>query len=270
MKKITVFGTILSAPMIALAAGTAMAADPAPSSGVSDTGTEAGDTVKQATSDARASDTPANAVARTDMPSDAVIGHKVVNAEGDTVGEVSAIAGDSVIVEVGGFLGMGTHGVALEWGDLKSMGSGEDMTLQTALTKEQIGDLPKAGSSAQGAEQTGAGSDRTNQDTAQAGQSSDQTDQSAAQAGMSSQKPDMPTKAVIGHKVVNAESDKVGEVSAIAGNRVIVKVGGFLGIGTHGVALEWNDLKPIGSGEDMTLQTTLTDEQIGDLPKYEQ
>ena len=45
MKKITVFGTILTVPMIALVAGTAMAADPAPSDTVSDTGTTAGDTM---------------------------------------------------------------------------------------------------------------------------------------------------------------------------------------------------------------------------------
>jgi len=190
------------------------------------------------------------------MPTDAVIGREVVNTKGDTVGEVSAITGDSVIVEVGGFLGMGTHGVALNWRDLKPIGSGEDMTLQTALTKQQIKDLPKAESGAQ--------------DTAQTGEASDQMTDSAAQTGMSSQKADMPTKAMIGREVVNAEGDTVGEVAAIAGNKVIVEVGGFLGMGTHGVALNWRDLTPIGNGEKMTLQTALTDAQIKDLPKYDQ
>jgi hypothetical protein len=80
----------------------------------------------------------------------------------------------------------------------------------------------------------------------------------------------MPTDSVIGREVVNAEGDAVGEVSAIAGDSVIVEVGGFLGMGKHGVALEWADLTPSGSGEDMTLQTTLTEEQIENLPKYEQ
>ncbi|MQX38582.1 PRC-barrel domain-containing protein [Roseospira navarrensis] len=270
MKKITVFGTTLTVPMLALVAGTAMAADPTPSGGASNTGTEAGDTMKQAAPDARASETPANAAARTDMPTKAVIGREVVNAEGDTVGEVSAITGDSVIVEVGGFLGMGTHGVALEWGDLTPIGSGDDMTLQTVLTKAQIEALPKAESGAQGAGAMGDGSDGANQDTAQTGAASDQTTDSAAETGMSSQKADMPTKAVIGREVVNAEGDTVGDVSAIAGDRVIVEVGGFLGIGTHGVALNWRDLTPIGSGEDMKLQTALTDMQIKGLPKFDQ
>ncbi|MBB4315902.1 PRC-barrel domain-containing protein [Roseospira marina] len=254
MKKITVFGTILTVPMLALVAGTAMAADPAPS--VSDTGATAGDTMKPAASDTQAPETPANAAARTAMPTKAAIGREVVNTKGDTVGEVSAITGDRVIVDVGGFLGMGTHGVALNWRDLTPIGSGEGMTLQTALTKQQIEDLPKAESGAQ--------------DTAQTGEASDQMTDSAAQTGMSSQKADMPTKAMIGREVVNAEGDTVGEVSAVAGNRVIVEVGGFLGIGARGVALNWRDLTPIGSGEDMKLETTLTDAQIKDLPKYDQ
>jgi sporulation protein YlmC with PRC-barrel domain len=271
MKKITVFGTILTAPMIALVASTAMAADPAPSGGVSDTGTVAGDTMKQVAPGARAPETPANAAARTAMPTKAAIGREVVNTKGDTVGEVSAIAGDRVIVEVGGFLGLGAHGVALNWRDLTPVGSGEDMTLQTALTKQQIQDLPKAESGAQGAAQMRDDSDHANQDTAQTGEASDQTtDDSAAGTGMSSQKADMPTDAVLGREVVNAEGDTVGEVSAIAGDRVIVEVGGFLGMGMHGVALNWGDLTPIGSGEDMTLQTALTDAQIKDLPTYNQ
>jgi len=268
MKKITVIGTILTIPMIALVAGTTMAADPVPSRDVGDTA--AGNTMEQVAPDARASGMPATAAARTNMPTKAVIGREVVNTKGDTVGEVSAVAGDRVIVDVGGFLGMGTHGVALNWRDLTPIGSGEDMKLRTALTDAQIEALPKAESGAQEAAHMRDDSDHANQDTAQTGEASDQTTTSAAHTGMSSQKADMPTKAVIGREVVNAEGDTVGEVSAIAGNRVIVEVGGFLGIGAHGIALNWRDLTLIGSGEDMKLRTALTDAQIKDLPKYDQ
>jgi len=239
MKKVTIFGTILTVPMIALA-GAALAADPAPGADANGAKAEVSETMKPAAPDVRVPGKPANVSAQTDMPTDAAIGREVVNTRGDSVGEVSAISGNKVIVEVGGFLGIGTHGVALNWGDLKPIGSGETMTLQTLLTKEQIKGLPEAVPGAQAAAQTGDSSAQTT----------------------------MLTNAVIGREVVNAQGDNVGEVSAISGNKVIVEVGGFLGIGTHGVALSWGDLKPIGSGETMTLQTLLTKEQIKDLPEY--
>jgi len=241
MKKITIFGTFLTVPMIALA-GAALAADPAPSSDGYGTGTTTGGTMKQMPPDAQMPGKPANPAAHTNMPTNAAVGKDVVNTGGDSIGKVSAISGDQVIVDVGGFLGMGTHGVALNWSDLKPIGSGGTMTLQTLLTKEQIKDLPEAAG-------TGA--------------------QAAARAeDGSSAQTNMPTTAAIGREVVNTRGDNVGEVSAISGNKVIVEVGGFLGIGTHGVALNWTDLKPIGSGETMTLQTLLTKEQIKGLPTY--
>jgi len=148
MKKFTVFGTILTVPMLALA-GVALAADPEPSagSGASGPGAEADDMMNQtAPPMPSAQQTPARpggASAQSAFPTDAVIGREVVNADGDDVGKISAITGDQVIVEVGGFLGIGTHGVALNWGDLRPFGSGDSMALQTSLTREEIKDLPE-------------------------------------------------------------------------------------------------------------------------------
>lgn len=140
MKKFTLFGTILSAPILVLA-GAALAADPQPGMGM-DTGTSStgSNSVAPAVlAPAQSSDMTTQLV----MPPEAVVGKEVVNTEGDNVGEVSKIFGDKVIVEVGGFLGIGTHGVALAWKSLTTTGSGDDMKLHTTLTKEEIKALPE-------------------------------------------------------------------------------------------------------------------------------
>ena len=82
--------------------------------------------------------------------------------------------------------------------------------------------------------------------------------------------PALPPESVVGKTIVNAEGDKIGEVTKIAGDQVIVSVGGFLGIGTHDVALSWNQLKTTGSGDDMKLETTLTKDELKNMPEYKE
>ena len=76
-----------------------------------------------------------------------------------------------------------------------------------------------------------------------------------------------PTSALIGKDVVDLKGDRIGEVSAITEDRVIVETGGFLGIGARQVALDSRQLATIGSGTNMKLQTTMTREQLQALPE---
>lgn len=103
--------------------------------------------------------------------------------------------------------------------------------------------------------------------------SSPMTQQSPGGAGapssMSSQAA-MPPETAVGKSVVNANGEELGEISKIVGNQVIVGVGGFLGIGSRDVALDWSKITPTGMGDDMKLQTTLTKEELEAMPEYKE
>jgi hypothetical protein len=71
-----------------------------------------------------------------------------------------------------------------------------------------------------------------------------------------------------GMAVVNTEGKTIGEVAGIDGDRVIVSVGGFLGIGERDVALNLSQFQAMGSGDDAKLQTTMTEDELKALPEY--
>lgn len=147
MKKATLFGAILSAAMIT-AAGVALAADPQPAvdSGTSGAGT--GGVMNQAPASpgvipgAILPSVPSTAAVLPELPPASAVGKNVTNTEGAKIGEISKVLDDRVVVEVGGFLGIGSRDVALPWSQIKATGSGDDMTLQTTLTKDEIKSMP--------------------------------------------------------------------------------------------------------------------------------
>ena len=81
------------------------------------------------------------------MTADQLIGRDVVDATGASVGEVNdlMLGADgkmtSIMVDVGGFLGIGTRTVALDAASLTAQ-AGDDGDLVTAMSKEQIEALP--------------------------------------------------------------------------------------------------------------------------------
>ena len=78
----------------------------------------------------------------------ALIGAKVHNAAKETVGSVEDVyldakgAVDSVVVSVGGFLGVGTKDVAVKWSDLKIGRDGKSLMLTTDWTKDSLKAMP--------------------------------------------------------------------------------------------------------------------------------
>lgn len=140
--------TALSAAAIALA-GTALAGAgqfKAPSAGgdvVAQAAPPAGS--PQATPPARSPDTGAagGAAAKPAAPPDSIIGKDLVTADGKKVGEIDKIEGDQVIVSVGGFLGLGSHDVALPWKELTMTGSGDDAKLLTSMSEKELKELPE-------------------------------------------------------------------------------------------------------------------------------
>jgi hypothetical protein len=86
--------------------------------------------------------------ARGAVSGNALIGAKVHNAAKETVGSIEDVyldakgAVDSVVVSVGGFLGVGTKNVAVKWSDLKVGRDGKDLMLTTNWTKDSLKAMP--------------------------------------------------------------------------------------------------------------------------------
>jgi hypothetical protein len=86
--------------------------------------------------------------------------------------------------------------------------------------------------------------------------------------GAAAEKPATPPQSIVGKNVVNTKGDTIGEIKSVKGDQVIVSVGGFLGIGSRDVALNWNELTMTGSGDNAKLQTTMTKDELKNLPEY--
>lgn len=98
---------------------------------------------------------------------------------------------------------------------------------------------------------------------------SDQGSSSAPGSASTAEKPESPPASIVGKDVVNQQNDKIGEIDSVSGKQVIVSVGGFLGMGDRKVALDWEQLSLTGTGEDTKIQTSMTKEQLEQLPEHE-
>jgi sporulation protein YlmC with PRC-barrel domain len=231
-------------------------------------------------------DTAANAI-----DSNALIGQNIVNANGDTIGEVEGVVIDKdgtirhVIAGVGGFLGLGEKHVALKWDELAITENGQRVVAN--VTKEQLEALPdhKFPESAKPGTVYSYDDDvRTNPYLSDGGiadapaQSADSTTATSGAteaaiepaAGM----PGLRATEVIGATVKNPDGESIGEISEMivetdgSINGVVVDVGGFLGVGEHPVLLGWEDLRITGPADDLSASTSLNKEQLNALPPY--
>ena len=80
------------------------------------------------------------------------------------------------------------------------------------------------------------------------------------------------TDRLAGRNVVNAQGDKIGEIESVLIGRdgkvqaVIVGVGGFLGMGEHHVALDWNELQILDNGQRVV--SNMTKDQLKAMPEF--
>jgi hypothetical protein len=86
--------------------------------------------------------------AKGEISANALIGAKVKNDAKDTVGSVADLYLDgagsvkTVVLSVGGFLGVGAKDVAVKWSDLKQGRDGKSLALTTSLGKDDLKALP--------------------------------------------------------------------------------------------------------------------------------
>jgi len=77
---------------------------------------------------------------------------------------------------------------------------------------------------------------------------------------------------LVGKNVENAAGEKIGEIDSVYIGRdgkvksVVVGVGGFLGVGEHDVALNWDSLNVATNGD---VSVSFTKDQLKAMPEYE-
>lgn len=248
----------------------------------------------------RPSDAPGSTAASPAGPNVAdakkLIGRKVTNPQNETVGEIKSVylssegKVDSVIVGVGGFLGVGEREVRLGWKELHITDNGEKVTVN--MSKDQLKAVPeykytdnswrgrvfndkgpytddqRAAADARGNTDRTAATNRTANDEKVA--NSDRV----VSTGDFNVSGDMSANALVGAKVRNASGDIVGKIEDLyvdAGGSIktlVVSVGGFLGVGSKDVAVNWNDIKYSRDGKTVVLTTGLTKDAVKALPDY--
>jgi sporulation protein YlmC with PRC-barrel domain len=235
---------------------------------------------------------PAAAAPYTDAtaPADArkLIGRNVKNAQNETIGEIKSIyigkdgKVDSVMVNVGGFLGVGDREVRIAWSDLKISDNGEKVMVN--MTKDELKAKPEYGyrnESWRGQVFTDTGpwtarpSDRVAESTKPADRTGKPSDQaSTTSTGELNAPGDMSANAIVGATVRNEHRESVGKVEDIyvdssgAIKTVVVSVGGFLGVGSKDVAIKWNELNFSRDGKSLVITTRWTKDSLKSMPDY--
>ncbi|MBK8160909.1 MAG: PRC-barrel domain-containing protein [Rhodospirillaceae bacterium] len=201
----------------------------------------------------------------------ALIGKDVVDGKGETIGEIDGVMVDakgkvqSVIIDVSGWL-QTEKLVPVAWKELRQT---EDGKVVSKLTKESAESTPPydyADDSQRGKIMTGDGKPYA-------------ADQSGSL--MPSASPirnadgTLNSSKLIGLNVENTDGDNLGEVGEVVlqedGNvqGVVVDVGGFLGMGTHSVLLNWKDVKLSGTQDDVKATVNASKDRLKGLPAYE-
>jgi sporulation protein YlmC with PRC-barrel domain len=225
-----------------------------------------------------------------------LIDKNVYDAKGDKVGDVQSVIVDTkgkvtaVVLDVGGWLSSAKL-ISVPWKDLKSTPDGDIMV---SMTKEQAqaaadykykqdeargkvqtatGDIynPNAGSAMTAS--SGAGAPTTNQTTA-----NDNASQNASATTMGTPVKNadgsLNASQVIGMKVVNDQKESIGKIGELVMGSdgkvsgVVVDVGGFLGIATHPVLLDWKQISMVDQDGTTQAMVKMSKDQLKQMPAY--
>lgn len=226
-----------------------------------------------------------------------LIGRNIKNPDNQTIGEIKSVyiapdgKVDSVLVGVGGFLGVGEREVRLAWKDLHIADHGEKVSVD--MTKDQLkamapytykdaswrghvfsdrGVWTEEQRAAADARTATDGAALVNRDRAMADSTKPAT--TTESTGDFNVHGDVSANAVIGAKIRNDNKDTVGTVEDLyvdaqgAIKTVVVSVGGFLGVGAKDVAVKWSDLKQGRDGKSLVLTTNLSKDELKAMPNY--
>ncbi|MBZ9796353.1 PRC-barrel domain-containing protein [Mesorhizobium sp. ES1-4] len=211
-----------------------------------------------------------------------IIGASVYNGTGDNaenIGKVSDVVFDkdgmakSVIIGVGGFLGVGTKNVAFDYNKLQWAEKNGDRWLVAQTTKDELTAQPEFDSKAYApAPATSASTQApaTSTDTAQ--KPADMNAQPVKQAD-----GNLATN-IIGEDVYNGtgnDAQKIGDVNDIVltkdgkAQSLIIGVGGFLGMGEKNVAYDFAKAKWAQKDGERWLVAQTTKEELQAQPAFD-
>ena len=217
-----------------------------------------------------------------------LIGRTVHNAQDETIGEIKSVyigpdgKVDSLIVGVGGILGLGEREVRLAWSDLRVSDNGEKVVLN--IPKDELKAKPEYKYSnaawrgqifSDKGPWTAADPNRVARDRAASERTSaDRNTASVTSTGDFNAKGEISGNAFIGTNVRNQNNEIVGKVEDVyiddrgAIKTVVVSVGGFLGVGTKDVAVNWSDIGRSRDGKSLVLITNWTKDSLKAMPEY--
>jgi len=202
--------------------------------------------------------------------------------EWDDIGEINEIvltrdgSTESVIVGVGGFLGMGEKDVVVSMDQLKFVSDGEDnddyfivINASTAGIQDAPAYEKRTEANADAATQT------TAMDTADNSVLDEPKNQREGYMEVSSD--ELNTEDLTGTHVYGSNDEDVGEISELLVtengklDRAIIDVGGFLGMGEKPVAVTMDELEFLrdDNGNDLRVYINTTEDALESLPEYE-
>jgi sporulation protein YlmC with PRC-barrel domain len=248
----------------------------------------AGAAIIAATGPSWSADTKLNASTVTAKPTqieaNKLIGTSVYNMGGEKIGDINSVLLDQsgaaigAVIGVGGFLGLGERDVAVGWQDLQITDNGR--TVRLDATKDQLKMAPEYKFSSNDRKQTafvdpryrnsavGSGNTAATRSDNRYGSNDARNWAAIGPAG------EIRTSRLEGVDVRNAAGDKIGDIDEVvigANGRpqLILSVGGFLGIGEHRVAVDWNRVRlSRDSGGALQAQLNMTRDQLKALPEY--
>lgn len=201
-----------------------------------------------------------------------------------------------VLVDVGGFLGFGARTVLIDIDDLYFVADDsapediDDFVVVATLSQEQLEALPEWDSAQlnTGFEARSYGAESAHQNDAAMSTTGtepmDAENQTAiagrtevpdgyvvldAEARTADRLMDANVYGREGDNIATVEDLVMGDTGEVT--HAIMDVGGFLGLGSHTIALEIDDLDILWSDEndDVRVQVTMTQEEMESLPEYE-
>ncbi len=195
-----------------------------------------------------------------------------------------------VLIDVGGFLGFGARTVMVDIDELYFVADESEATeiddffVVATMTREQLEALPewdedqlsmgfepsRSFDSAEMGTGTGAAMGEAHHDQAEA-----RTEVPEGYTVMA--ETDRTADRLMGADVFGREGDNIATVDDLVFGstgeitHAVMDVGGFLGMGSHTIALEINDLDILWNDEDgdVRVQVTMTQEEMESLPEYE-
>ena len=222
------------------------------------------------------------------------------DADWDNVGTISDVvmsrdgAVQAILVDVGGFLGIGAKTVAVDMDQLNIISDGDsadDYFVVFTASREALENAPEfvpADDVAATMDTTATGTTATDMNTTTAPMATDTTGVAPTDTatGMGSGDPmaDMIDPATLtaeqlqGAPVYDANDERIGSISELVVaadgtiTEAVVDIGGFLGIGAKPVALNFEQLQVMAEDADGTgvrVHLTATEEQLEAMPEYQ-